>query len=62
MNTDSLILLPASEATGKFHKRKDDFISVSNKIRKAWSAMGYEGDPIIDLAAAIQGMYLWAPE
>ena len=24
--------------------------------------MGYEGDPIIDLVAAIQGMYLWAPE
>ena len=62
MNTDSLILIPVSEAAGKFRKREDDFIRVCGKIRKAWAAMGYEGDPIIDLVAAIQGMYMWAPE
>lgn len=62
MNTKILTLPPVSEGAGKFRKREDDFIRVSGKIRKAWSAMGYEGDPIIDLVAAIQGMYLWAPE
>lgn len=59
MNTDSLILLPVSEAAGKFCKREEDFIRVSKKISKAWAAMGYEGDPIVELFAAMQGMYVW---
>lgn len=62
MNTKILTLPPVSEGAGKFRKREDDFIRVCGKIRKAWAAMGYEGDPIFDLVAAIQGMYMWAPE
>ena len=60
MNSNSLILLPVSESARNFRKKADAFFEVSQKIRKAWDAMGYEGDPIFELMAAIQGMYVWA--
>ena len=59
MNTNSLIALPVPEVAGKFRKREDDFFEITRKIRRAWDAMGYAGDPIIELMTALQGMYVW---
>lgn len=62
MNCKVLTFPTDSEADRKYREMKDDFDRVSNKIRAACTAMGYEGDPVIDLVVAIRGMYLWAPK
>lgn len=57
-----LELVPKDIQPGNFVKRQDRFIDTCAKIRKAWDAMGYKGDPIIDLMFSIQGMYIRAEE
>ena len=61
MNT-ALKIVPQSIQPGGFVKRQDHFLDTSTKIRKAWDAMGYTGDPIMELMSSIQGMYLYAEE
>ena len=49
MNCKVLTFPTDSEENRKYREKKDDFDRVSNKIRAACAAMGYEGDPVIDL-------------
>lgn len=58
----ALELVPKDIQPGKFVTRQDRFLDTCAKIRKAWDAMGYKGDPIIDLLSSIQGMYIYADE
>lgn len=62
MNCKVLTFPTDSEENRKYREKKDDFDRVSNKIRAACAAMGYEGDPVIDLVLAIRGMFLWTPK
>ena len=61
MNT-ALKIAPQNIQPGKFVKRQDRFLDTCAKIRKAWDAMGYKGDPVIELMSSIQGMYVYAEE
>ena len=62
MNCKVLTFPTDSEENRKYREKKEAFDRVSNKIRAACAAMGYEGDPVIDLVLAIRGMFLWAPK
>lgn len=61
MNT-ALKIVPQNIQPGGFVKRQDRFLDTCTKIRTAWDAMGYNGDPIMELMSSIQGMYLYAEE
>lgn len=58
----TLKIVPQEIRPGKFVERQDRFIDTCSKIRKAWDAAGYKGDPIIELMSSIQGMHIYADE
>ena len=62
MNSNILITLPVTENARNFRKRQEQFFEISRKICNAWDVMGYDGDPVVELITAIQGMYVWAPQ
>lgn len=51
-----VVKLPVSQELEHALKRYELFQDTCKKIRIAWKAMGYPGDPILDLFSAIQGM------
>ena len=56
-NMDAKILtIPVSEEAKMYRMYQQKFTDTGAKIRKAWRAMGYAGDPILDLFLGIQGM------
>lgn len=56
-----LTVLPVNPDIEKARKRRDDFFNTCEKIRAAWDAKGYTGDPIINLFSSIQGMSVYQP-
>lgn len=56
-----ITVLPVDPNIEKARKRRDDFYTTCKKIRAAWDAKGYSGDPIISLFSAIQGMSVFEP-
>lgn len=54
-----LIEMPHSEDRDKYAERQALFIETCAKIRTAWSAMGYSGDPIANLAEAVYGISVY---
>ncbi|MBR0355581.1 MAG: hypothetical protein IJK35_09430 [Oscillospiraceae bacterium] len=56
-----ITMLPVDPNIEKAMKRRDDFYTTCEKIRAAWDANGYTGDPIISLFSAIQGMSVYPP-
>lgn len=56
-----ITVLPVNPDLEKAKKRQDDFYATCEKIRAAWDAKGYTGDPIIYLFSAVQGMSVFKP-
>lgn len=54
-----LMEMPHSEDREKYAERQALFIETCAKIRTAWSAMGYSGDPIENLVASVFGMSVY---
>ena len=59
MTENRVTVLQPTEEQRKLQKRQEAFYETCEKINRAWAAMGYTGDPIIELCSAIQGMSIW---
>ncbi len=51
-----ILTIPRSEESMLYRVHQAQFYDTCAKIRTAWHAMGYAGEPIMELFLAIQGM------
>lgn len=54
-----ILTIPLSEESKLHRMHQAQFYDACAKIRTAWHAMGYVGDPIMELFLAIQGMSVY---
>lgn len=57
-----VVKIPIPEDAVKYHKYTDEWLDTCKKIRSAWYAKGYSGDPIVILLMCIIRAYQYGAD